>query len=398
MSALAHRWSELSLADVPPGERATRAVRESGSLLRPPAAERAVQAAEESLGRALPPSYREFLLVSNGAYGDLYGATLAQDEGGRERADPESDVVGVGFLPVEDVRWLKDTQPQSAAGYGQVQGPGDPGGPALADGEEVWPWAPFADGLLIAPDRGPGLTCLVPFECIQEWQVWNIHKEVSTAYLSFRSMLEDMVSRLEPVTSVTALRQILVQAATGDLRAAGRLSRTTAPDAVPVLVELLVRDSSFARQATLGLGRIGTPAAVEALGRLRPPGAEDALLLAGNEQARQLLATWGRYFELSLLHDARAPEIAARYVVEHGQTTTWSWELQQALRTLERSGDTRFVPILVPYLFAEPHTALTAARALARLGDPRGRQRLTELAAAEGPARLLARHWLGILA
>lgn len=394
MSVLAQRWSEYSLADITAGEQATRVARETGSLLRPPAAEAAVQAVEKALGRALPPSYREFLLVSNGAYGDLEGVTWANGDGDREWPSLQSDIAGIGFLPVEYVRWLRDAQPDTAAMYAEAHAPGDPGGPALADGEDIWPWSPFANGLLMARDRGPGVTCLVPFDDMEEWQVWDSHKDVAVAFLSFRSMLEDAVARLTPIASVTELRQVFLQAAEGDSRAANRLSHTTAPDAVPVLVELLERDSPYAHWITLALGRLGTPPAVEALGRLRPRGAEDALMLAGTEPARQLLVDWGRHFELSLLHDARAPDIAARYIVEHGQMAEWSWQLTHALHTLQRSGDKRFIPIVAPYLRAEWNTDLAAAHTLAVLGDPRGRERLSELAAAEGPAQTLARHWL----
>lgn len=80
MSALAARWSELLIAGLSEGELLTAAAQ--GSLLRLPATEAEIHEAEARLGCALPPSYREFLLVSNGAYGDDYRPTVVYDDPG----------------------------------------------------------------------------------------------------------------------------------------------------------------------------------------------------------------------------------------------------------------------------------------------------------------------------
>jgi hypothetical protein len=99
MSALAARWSELLIAELSQDEHLTVAAQ--GSLLRPPATEAEIQEAEARLGCALPPSYREFLLVNNGAYGDDYGPTVVYGPDEPEQPRPESPTVGVGFLPVQ---------------------------------------------------------------------------------------------------------------------------------------------------------------------------------------------------------------------------------------------------------------------------------------------------------
>lgn len=205
MALLAQRWSDLLLEfDHPQEGLLTRAARSSGSLLRPPASEADVIAAEQRLGCWLPPSYRRFLAVSNGAYGDLYGPSrsTAGTEDQAEVPLPGSATPGIGFLPVQEVGWLRDVDPQLAGLYAVAGSPGGPGRPASRDGEEPRSWVPFADGLVIATDKQPGTTCLVPFPGQLEWQVWNIHKETAVAYLSFESLLIAMVADREPVTTL----------------------------------------------------------------------------------------------------------------------------------------------------------------------------------------------------
>ncbi|MET0788395.1 MAG: SMI1/KNR4 family protein [Cellulomonas sp.] len=385
MSALAQRWSELALADVPLGGMATRAARESGSLLREPATEEQVREVEARLGRRLPPSYREFLLVSDGAFGDLYGATCVYSEDGFEEAPPESSVVGVGLLPVADLRWLRDAHPATAALYAGIGGPCEP---VTHDFADPWPWAPFADGLVIDTDKAPGQTCLVPFAGLEEWQVWNIHKETSEAYVSFRSFLEYQVALREPIESVDELRAVIERASSGDYVATRRLSRTTAPDAVPVLAELV--DPRFGVQPALGLGRIGTPEAIAALVRLLPAGVEEALALAGTDQARDVLADWGEFHLLSLLGDVRGAEIAASRLVEV-PSALLPGQVNSAVRVLGRAGDPRFVEPLLALVPDDDWTELGIAHALARLGAPEGRERLDVLARGDGPMKRAAR-------
>ena len=97
MERLAEEWSDAALRDVDPDvfRHFPGSVRDRGSLLRPGADPGAVSAFESRLGMRLPPSYREFLLYTDGAYGDLLGVRSVRwgDESTLEGQ-------GIGFLPV----------------------------------------------------------------------------------------------------------------------------------------------------------------------------------------------------------------------------------------------------------------------------------------------------------
>lgn len=397
MAELARRWDDLLLADAEVLGRwqPTREVVASGSLLRPPASEEQIADAERRLGCELPSSYREFLLVSDGAYGDLRGVTMWDLDQGAEPAPPESDVVGVGFLPVADLRWLRAERPWQAelcedTAMDAQDGDGD--GRATQDGQEVWPWTAFADGLIIATDKGPGTTCLVPFGGAAEWQVWEIAKEISEAYLSFRSLLEHMVAAREPVETAEVAEHVIAHALRGERWAWERLSRITAPDAAPLLIALIERGELEPR-ATEGLGRIGADEAVNALERLRPRGAGQALIRAGSGRARDVLAAWGCYHELDLLGDPRAPELAVRHLALLTEQPTSSDAA--AATVLGRSGDPSHVPLLRTLTeAADPFVVVSAAYALIQLGAQEGRHLLVEHAARDDGARWYARSLL----
>lgn len=388
---LVRRWDALVLADVALDHLPTRAAREAGSVLRAPATPEQVEATEARLGRRLPPSYREFLLCSDGAYADLHGVStvLADDPG--EVVPHDSAVVGIGFLPCAEVRWLRDASPRTAEIYAETAGE-DGLGRALVEGADVWPWAPFAEGLVIGTDHAPGLTCLVPFDDAEEWEVWEIAKETSAGFRSFRSMLEHEVARRTPVTTVAELHDVLARRAAGDVAAQHRVARTTAPDAVPVLADL-VASGRFPHAEVMALGRIGTDEAVDALVRLRPRWFEHALLLAGTPRARDVLADGGHMHELSLLGDPRAVDLAQAALVD-GTPGTGAHDAATAVAVLARSGDPRFVDLLLGLDVTDPWTRLAVARALARLGSPAGRERLAGLAADDGPAQGAARYYL----
>src|SRR6476469_7402051 len=66
--ALARAWSDVVLRDVPPRYRDDPQYESAGSVLRRGASEEELVRAEQRIGRGLPPSYRAFLAVSDGAY------------------------------------------------------------------------------------------------------------------------------------------------------------------------------------------------------------------------------------------------------------------------------------------------------------------------------------------
>ena len=247
------------------------------------------------VGRSLP-SYREFLLVSDGAYADLLGATRVHAPGGRESAGSQTHVIGAGFLPSSNLRWLRDVNDWQADLYAAdtADDADAPNETPVVDGEERWPWTPVADGLVIAVDRAPGTTCLVPVDGAQEWQVWDIDKEISGVFVSFRSMLEYQLEIRTPVPTIDEARGIIERARSGDLRATLRLAWIMAPEAVPLLAEI-----ERGHHAALGLGRIGSDEAVETLSTRRSPAAEQALVIAGSDRAQDVLAAWGAVRALS---------------------------------------------------------------------------------------------------
>jgi hypothetical protein len=394
MDQLARRWNDLLLADVEPGETLTRAVRASGSVLREPATEQQVLAVESRLGRRLPPSYREFLLVSDGAYADLDSATRVYSSGGWEPALSQTSVIGAGFLPCADLRWLRDVNDWQADMYAdtaedEVDGSGDL---PLVDGEGRWPWTPMAAGLVIAVERGHGTTCLVPVDGSEEWQVWDIAKETSEVYRSFRSMLEFQVEVRTPVPTIGEARDVIERARAGDGAAKRRIAWITAPEAVPLLLEI-----GRGYHQMLGLGRIGTDEAVDALGRERWVFAERALVIVGSERAQDILASWGAVRALAVLDRRRATDLAAAMLSGH-------WPLPDHDRigvytVLGESGDPAHVEALLAQRFEESELweEFAGMAALARLGAYEGRQRLVELAAGDGYAMWSAKHTLMLL-
>jgi SMI1 / KNR4 family (SUKH-1) len=378
MAELAARWSELLIADVGPGEMLTEAAQTAGSLLRQPATEEQIRATESRLGRTLPASYRQFLLASNGAYGDNYGPTQVFDDVVPENPSSESDVVGVGFLPVEDLRWLRDAQEWFADMLVETAEFEDYG-PATVDRREPPGWAPLADGLVIATEKHPGTTVLIPFDGLDEWQLWNVHKETTVAYLSFRSFLEYEVTERERVSGLEEVRSLIARGSAGDHEAVMRLSRVDIADAVPLLIAAL-DNPRLGVQPALGLARLGTPEAVTALIELGGDAGTQALILVGTERARDALAAWGNFSALFKLRDARAFALAAQHVAQANPDVGRPWALDAALTIVGHSADPGYVPLLMPLLQSCREVSYGAAIALARLGATEGAEHLAVLA------------------
>ena len=90
---LARRWDERLRREMSRFEVLAPEPLESGRLLREPAPEQDIQRAEQRLGVTLPPSYRAFLLCSNGAWASSLGPEI-QYWGDTDRH---------GFLPVQQI-------------------------------------------------------------------------------------------------------------------------------------------------------------------------------------------------------------------------------------------------------------------------------------------------------
>jgi hypothetical protein len=411
MASLVRRWSELLIGDLLPSERLTAAAEATGSLLRPPATAAEVSAAELRLGTRLPPSYRQFLLVSNGAYGDDYGPSLRYSDV-PEQGPRESAVLGVGFLPVQDVRWLRDASPGSAEVFAEMTDEAG-SGPASVDGEEPRNWSPVSDGLLIATDKGPGTTVLVPFAGRApgaEWQLWNVHFETATAYLSFASWLEREVSQREPLSLDLATTRALVDAPDGTWRARfEKLKLVDNPAAVDLLIWALNRPaneptvytadnipdeasqarSGIAMAAGIALGRIKTDAAVAALVAADYNLAKQGLKKARTAAARDTIAAAGDIVTLDELGDPRAATLAAQEIATAGPIRRGYLG-----QIVGRSKDQQYLPLLLDSYqrCTGDQDRFSFAWALAKLGSTQGVDYLREMASADGPYAVSARN------
>ncbi|GAA3630814.1 hypothetical protein GCM10022223_55850 [Kineosporia mesophila] len=393
MSVLASRWSELLIGDLETDEHLTAAAAATGSLLRQAATETEIREAEERLGCRLPASYRDFLLFSNGAYADDYGPTIVCDPEDAEEAPLESSVVGVGFLPVQDVTWLRDAMPWFAEMLSEPVAGSEPG-PVTEDGQHPWPWAPFADGLLIATDKHPGTTVLIRFDGLDEWQMWNVHKESSTAYRSFRSFLEGQVREREPVNTLPEVEELLERGRAGDQEATMRLSRVRTAEAFDLL-STAVDDPQIGQQVVRALACLGTPEAVGLVMGMDAERARPGLIALGTQEARDLLFTRNDMEGLRDTGDPRAVDLAAAAVGALDPTQKIPWDMRGAFFQVSHTGDPRYLPLLMQFFEHGPEGSFDLIVCLANLGAPEGLDRLEAIAVSASDSRNhTARHLL----
>lgn len=194
---LVRRWAAAVLASHTAQAAPTpEAVATSGTVLRPPATPDEVTALEQRLGVDLPPSYRAFLLTSNGAHAaPSFGAV----------EDPSAGEAGL--LDTDQVAWLRDHDPEliaiwdelaelglsiSEEEYADHSRPQDPVQlktdqmahllqvSAVADG-----YATFLNPLVVAPDG--------------EWEAWDFGTKLPGAlrHRSFADLLRQSLAELE---------------------------------------------------------------------------------------------------------------------------------------------------------------------------------------------------------
>jgi len=232
LAGLLRQWSDAQLAALGALDRPVEAVAGTGSLLLPPATEAQVADAEQRLGVRLPGSYRECLLLSNGAYGDTIGAVMAVDcrAGGSGAA--------WGFLPVTEISRFIEVEPETVDVWLTMQDEIEEtnGGPDLTpvfERDEVRDYRPLRDALLIARGFDANCSLLVPVGNPgpgEEWEVWDHYKEGTTRWSSFRAYVRDTVEDHLGVDVDEAEAMLLVASAEdGDLQAAQRLGRFRSP-------------------------------------------------------------------------------------------------------------------------------------------------------------------------
>ena len=254
MRSVVREWDEALRAELPAYARLVPEAEARGSVLREPATEEDVLAAERRLGIAFPPSYRSFLLLSDGADAGIPGASHLLRTFGRR---------GGGLLPVADVvplskavPWLVPMWRDAMAEFIDEQEE-----PFLEARAQVFDFEPAKHALLIsAPERDETLA-LVPFE--GEWQVWFFGYSEVDAHESFAAFLRNQTRAAEKRVAERAGR---VERAAADGRSWTEVEDLAAhrdPRAVDAACRAL--EHGDADQAALRLVYLGDPAAIPAL-------------------------------------------------------------------------------------------------------------------------------------
>ena len=192
MRPLVQRFDERVRGQLSRFDRLREPAQTRRSVLRDPASEADIRRAEERLGLELPPSYRSFLLVSNGAYASALGAEIQY---------PFADVRH-GLLRVADIDRTVNADPIGVDVWcEQVPEWSDPANdapPSPGEPQEVGYYAPYRDGLVITHiHNGTDRLALVPRRGNEEWELWDFHWEGATAHASVADFLEWFIARPE---------------------------------------------------------------------------------------------------------------------------------------------------------------------------------------------------------
>lgn len=344
LATLLRQWSDTQLAGLDAQERLNDEAARSGSLLRPPATEADVAAAEQRLGTRFPPSYRAFLLLSDGAYGDTAGPVTGNP--------PDAPL---GFLPAAELRWYRDVDPDAVELWVRTQEEIDEanGGPDLTpptEYDEVRDHRPIRDALLIARGFDANCSLLVPVGepgPDEEWEVWDHYKEGASRWSSFHAFVHDAVEEKLGIDADEATaRRLLAATQARDNRAPIDLGRIRSPEAAPVLMEA-ARHGVAVSSVLQALARIGGPEVVAFLAELEVEPWLDrerlhALATIGSRDALEHLVATGAFYELARVGDPRAPGIAAEQLRSTNDPST----ITMAASVLRTHPDPRWVPVL----------------------------------------------------
>jgi hypothetical protein len=163
-----------------------------GSVLRAAASEDDIRRAEERLAATLPPSYRSFLLMSDGAYASALGAEIQY---------PFADVRH-GLLRVSDIELTVNADPIGVDVWcDQIPELNDPANDVPSkpgEPQDVGYYAPYRDGVVITHiHNGTNRLALVPRDGEEEWELWDFAWEGATGHASFADFLWWYVGRPE---------------------------------------------------------------------------------------------------------------------------------------------------------------------------------------------------------
>jgi hypothetical protein len=261
---LVSAWDERLRRDVSRFDLLAPEAIESGTLLRAPATEEDIAEAERRLRVRLPPSYRAFLLTSNGAWASSLG--------------PETQRWGRtcrhGFVPVQEIVPVAEADPflleiwTTEAVFTDPHRDRPPVGDEPSD---VRYYVPLHDALLISRPIDAFRDVLVPRADRDEWELWVFHKEGAGAYGSFASFLRAELAKPDLRPKPELADQYAGEAAAGHRPALMQLAELGDPRTGELALKYLLDpdvEEFFKRGWAEPLGLLADPAFVPALRRI----------------------------------------------------------------------------------------------------------------------------------
>jgi len=361
LAALVRRWDVLLLGQA---DELPWPVRTSGTVLRPGASEVAILELEARLGVELPPSYRSFLALTDGAWAQVgWGVKGLWDE-----PDDGNEEWALGFLDTARVGWFRDREPSYVDIWtsGDWQLEDDSSNPGF---RRLIPECEYLDhdrdqdvvhakgghvayALQISGDVDGYTVLLNPLVVSQhgEWEAWDFGSKLPGAnrYRAFDALLAADVARLEreAVAPPTFDVDSVVPVALDESRpieervnAANQAVWGGERERVLPVLALALADRSLdvgVRQAAAqALGRIDDPRAVAALVAAAgdpEPRLQSAVLppLASRDEPES------RRSALSILTAPDVEDFVVRSVWPGGAETLWqAWRVREDLRLLE---------------------------------------------------------------
>lgn len=308
MTPLVYQWAERVRRDVSRFEQLVPEAARAGTVLRSPATEQQIADAERRLGVQLPPSYRSFLLISNGAYASSVGAELA----GFPRH---------GLLRVDELAPGIEAEPEIVELWTGIADFDDPERDRRPHGHEpitVSYYRPLKQAVLISRAHHTWREVLVPRAGDGEWELWSFEHDGALAFRSFADFLQWQVRRPDPRPTPDEADTLADAVRAGEVQHLPQLAELGDPRAAELAREVLDSDVVLRRlmakvggpgatdQADRGriiyaarvLAKLRDPAAVEPLRRAYERAAApdariaalSALLACGAEDARSLVA------------------------------------------------------------------------------------------------------------
>jgi hypothetical protein len=282
MSRVVQDWDRALREALPAYARLVPEAEGRGSVLRQGATESQITAAEQRLGRRLPPSYRAFLAISDGADAGVFGADRVERWYGENR----NALLGAEAVRPSNkgVDWLVRMWLENFRDFADRQELPSEGMPT-----QVMDFEPGLQAVALNEPQQDATLALVPFE--GEWQVWwFVHEEV-TAYLSFAEFLLDRTRR---AGELVAEREARLREAPGDGVAlvlyARALAETGDSRAVETACQAIAEGYD---SAIVELVKLGDPRAIPTLREVYADADTSSRRTQLSSSQRRTMAVWG---------------------------------------------------------------------------------------------------------